>query len=291
MRYFITLTLNILLSSILQGQTLSEKIAINACEYLDSIDNYSILQDSIQPSITAAMAKVMMEGTMEERKQIGTIEGIRGTLKEAFDMLPSSCYNVRRLKIEDKKSQFYKRSDNQLANEHFDKGNDFMERDDYKNAIKQFKSAIKIENGFVYAIDHLAISYRRLENYKSAIKYYKKSLEIFPEGDVALLNIAVSYSFVEDDNNSIKSYKQLKFLYPDNPEGYFGLAKMLFVTEDYENALDNLFIAHRIYVDTNSDYAMDSEKLMGIMISKLTELNKTDLIEKKAKEHNITIEN
>jgi tetratricopeptide (TPR) repeat protein len=291
MRLFTTLILNIVLISILHGQTLSEKIAINACEYLDSIDNYNILKDSIQPSITAAMAKVMMEGTQEERKQIGTVEGIRGALKEAFDMLPRYCYNVRRLMIEDKKSQFYKRSDSQSANKHFDKGNDLMESGDYKNGIKEFKSAIKIDNNFVYAIDHLAISYRRMDNYKSAINYYKKSLEVFPEGDLALLNIAVSYSFLQDYINSIKSYEQLKFLYPDNPEGYFGLAKMLFVIEDYENALDNLFVAHRIYVDTNSDYAKDSEKLMGIMFSKLTELNKTDLIDRKAKEHNITIEN
>ena len=289
MKYFTILIFNFAMATITRGQTLTEKIAQNACEYLDSIDNFQVLQDSIQPSITAAMAKVMMEGTPEERKLIGTVEGIRGTLKESFEILPSYCYNVRRLVIEDKKSRFYKRSDNQQANVHFDKGNDFMENGDYKNAIKEFKSAVKSDNNFVYAIDHLAISYRHLENYKTAIKYYKQSLDIFPEGDVALLNIAVSYSFLEDDENSIKNYSQLKFLYPDNPEGYFGLAKMYFIKGDYENALDNIFIAHRIYVNTNSNYVKDSKQLMSLMFSKLKELNKMDLIDKKAKEHNITI--
>ena len=289
MKYFTILIFNFAMATITQGQTLTEKIAQNACEYLDSIDNFQVLQDSIQPSITAAMAEVMMEGTPEERKLIGTVEGIRGTLKESFEILPSYCYNVRRLVIEDKKSRFYKRSDNQQANVHFDKGNDFMENGDYKNAIKEFKSAVKSDNNFVYAIDHLAISYRHLENYKTAIKYYKQSLDIFPEGDVALLNIAVSYSFLEDDENSIKNYSQLKFLYPDNPEGYFGLAKMYFIKGDYENALDNIFIAHRIYVNTNSNYVKDSKQLMSLMFSKLKELNKMDLIDKKAKEHNITI--
>jgi tetratricopeptide (TPR) repeat protein len=289
MKYFTILIFNIALVSITQGQTLTEKIVINACEYLDSIDNFQVLQDSIQPSLTAAMVKVMKEGTLEERKHIGTVEGVRGTLKESFEILPSYCYNVRRLIIEDKKSRFYKRSDNQQANVHFDKGNDFMESGDYKNAIKEFKSAVKSDNNFIYAIDHLAISYRRLENYKTAIKYYKQSLNIFPEGDVALLNIAVSYSYLEDNENSIKNYSQLKFLYPDNPEGYFGLAKMLFINGDYENALDNLFIAHRMYIESNSDYSKDSEQLMSLMFSKLKELNKIDLFDKKAKEHNITI--
>jgi hypothetical protein len=45
-----------------------------------------------------------------------------------------------------------------------------------------------------------------------------------------------------------------------------------------------------MYVESNSDYANDSEKLMGIMIARLTKLNKTDLLNKKANEHNITIE-
>ena len=290
MKYFITLILNIVFASIMQGQTVAEKIAINACDYLNSIDNIQVLQDSIQPSITAAMAKVMMEGTLEERKHMGTVEGIRGTLKAAFDLLPDYCYNVRRLVIEDKKNTFYKSSGNLQANEHFNNGNRFMESDDYKNAIKEFRRALNYDNSFVFAIDHLAISYRRLENYKKAIKYYKKSLDIFPEGDVALLNIAVSYSFLQDDDNSIKYYKQLKFLYADNPEGYFGLAKLLFIKEDYENALDNLFIAHRIYTESNSDYVKDSDQLLSYMISKLKELNKMNLVNKKAKEHNITIE-
>lgn len=103
------------------------------------------------------------------------------------------------------------------------------------------------------------------------------------------MNIAVSYSFLEDDENSLKNYSQLKFLYPDDPEGYFGLAKIFFIKGDYENALDNLFIAHRIYVNTNSDYIKDSEQLMSLMFSKLKELNKMDLVNKKAKEHNVTI--
>src|SRR5690606_26554681 len=104
---------NIALITIAQGQTLTEIIALNACEYLDSIDDFQVLQDSIQPSITAAMAQVMTKGTPEDRKKIGNVEGIRETLNEAFEILPSYCYNVRRLIIEDKKNRFYKSSDNE----------------------------------------------------------------------------------------------------------------------------------------------------------------------------------
>jgi tetratricopeptide (TPR) repeat protein len=289
MRLITTLILTLTLISNAKAQTVAEKIALNACKYLDSIDSITVLRDSIQPSITTAAANVMSNGTDEERKLLGTVEGIRGTLREAVEILPRYCYNVRKLIIEDKKSKFYKRSGNQQANEYFDIGNNYMERDDYKNAIKAFKSALDLDNNFVYAIDNLAISYRSQEDYNDAIKCYKKSLEIFPEGDVALLNIAVCYSLVNDDENSIKYYNQLKYLFPNDPEGYFGLAKMLFIKADYEAALDNTFIAHRIYYEKKSDYIKDSEQLMWLIYAKLKELNKSELFDLKAKENNITI--
>ncbi len=291
MNFFTILIFCIALTTRSQGQTFVEKIALDACEQLDSIDNFQVLQDSIQPSISLAFARMMISGTPEEKEPIGTVEGIRGIFKEVYEILPIYCYNIRRLIIEEKISTFYKMSDIALANDHFEKGNTFMEQRNYKMAIKEFKKALKKDKSFVYAIDHLAISYRRLENYTSAIKYYKKSLKIFPEGEIALLNIAVCYSRQEDAINSIINYEEFKYLYPKNPEGYFGLASMLFIGEDYENALDNLFIAHRIYVDTNSDYTKDSEQMISAMKLQMKELNKTELFYKKAKEYNITIGN
>jgi len=287
---WVVLILGVFLTTATQGQNLAEKIAIKACSYLDSIDNFKVLQDSIDPSITSATVIVIMEERSEEAKVIGSVEGIRETLKAAYEYLPSHCYNVRRLIIKDKKRKFYKRSASYDANKHYDKGNELMEAGDYKNAIKEFKSAVKCDNNFVYAIDHIAICYRRMGEYNTAIKYYKQSLEIFPEGDVAILNIAVSYSLIEDDNNSVKSYTSLKFLYPDDPEGYFGLGKILFLKGDYENALDNLFTAHRMYVDSKSDYIKDSKLLLDYMTKKLKEENRYDIFEKKAKENNIEID-
>ena len=121
------LLFNLLIFSTLQGQTLSEKIAIDACKYLDSINDINILQDSIRGSITKSMTNVTMQGSIEERKQITTVEGIRGTIKKAYDILPSYCYNVRRLVIENKKTKFYGLSSNFEANNYFDRGNEYLE--------------------------------------------------------------------------------------------------------------------------------------------------------------------
>lgn len=288
MKYLIILIFNLTLIVNLQGQTLVESVMLHACACLDSVETYEVLKDSIQPSIVSGLTKAVIEGKYEN-EGVGTVEAIRGTIKSAQENLPSYCYNVRRLIIGEKAKQFYKRSDNPKANEYFDKGNNFLAKKNYKKAIKAFKSALKEDEQFVFAIDHLAVSYRQLEKYKMAIKYYKESLDIFPEGDLALLNMAVAYSLLGDNDNSIKTYKNLRFFYRDNPEGYFGLAKTLFLKGDHGDALDNLFTAHRMYIDSNSDYKEDSEKLLHLMFLTLKELDKLDLLMQKAKEYNVEI--
>ena len=156
----------------MKAQTFSEKVALKACDCLDSLETYKQLEDSIKDCTSTAMALVIMESPPDEKKILNTVQGIIGVFKEVNKMLPSYCYNVRRLVIEEKKRKFYKSSLFSTANEHYDTGNDFMDKGDYTKAILEFQKAIKIDPDFVFAYDHLAISYRRQENFKKAIKYY-----------------------------------------------------------------------------------------------------------------------
>ena len=273
------------------GQSVVEKIALNACSHLDSVQNFDQLETSVKNSIAMSMAKIMQEGSLEERKQLmSTVENIRSLYTKSVEILPGLCYNVRRLMIEEKTNRFYRMSDNQLANDHYNSGNLLLESGDFKKAIKEFNAAIKLDKNFIYAIDNLAVSYRRQNDFKTATKYYEQSLEIFPEGNVALLNIAVAQLHLHNDDNALKYYEQLKFLYPNDPEGYFGTAKILLIRSEYENALDNLFSAHIRYVNMNSEYVKDSEQLIGALASKLKEIGRTDILDKKAKEYNIEID-
>ena len=289
MKKIIFLLIIILLTGNIQGQNIPEKIAENACKYLKNINDLNILNDSIRGSLTKSMIEIMKDFTSEEQSKMITVEDIRGTIHQAYKVLPGLCYNVRKLIIENKKSEFYIPSAISKANLHFERGNNYLQIEDYKKAIKEFKSAIKIDPNFIFAIDHLAIAYRKQKNYTRAIKYYKKSLEIFPEGNLALLNIAVCYTNIKDDTNAIDTYQKLKFLYPNDPEGYFGLAKLLSIQEDFENALDNLFVAHRMYIEPNSEYKKDSQKLLDFINARLEKLGKSKLFIEIAKKHNFTV--
>lgn len=289
MKYLITLVLSLSFTFLTQAQSLEEKIAEESCQYLESIESLEMFEDSVNNSITKAMAKIMANGTNEERKIMSTVEGIRNTLNKSKEIIPSYCPNIRRLVIERKTKIYYVRSENQKANDYFDNGNILMDEKAYKKAIKKFKSAAKLDKEFVFALDHIAICYRQLGKYDKALEYYEKSLAVFSEGNVALLNVGVIYHFLENYEKSAKTYYELAFLYPEDPEGYFGLARTFFVQEKYEAALNNLFVAHRIYVETESDYVKDSEKLLTYITAKLKEEGQLELLYKVAEEHDIII--
>jgi len=289
MKKYIYFLLGFLLAVNLHAQSIPEKIAIRACDCLYSYDTYDQLKDSLKHCVSSATAYYMTNGPVEDQEYLKSFQGALKTLTEVFDMLPSNCYHLRHLMIEEKKKQYYTFSAISSANKHYEKGNDFIDKGDFSNSIMEFNEAIKIDNSFVNALDNLGLSYRCQGNYKEAVKSYRKSLEIFPEGDVALLNIAVAYSLLKDNKNSLKYYKELIFYYRDNPEGYFGCGKILFLKSDYENALENIFIAHKIYTQTNSEYLKDSETMIRLIYFEMKDKKKLDIFNEKAKKYNIII--
>ncbi|MBB6609815.1 tetratricopeptide repeat protein [Pontibacter sp. Tf4] len=289
MKRLITVATGLLLTLHLQAQTLSEKVMQQTCDCVSELTSLQQLQDSLQDCTTKAMVAVMQAGTAEERETLGRVEGITGVFKDVKEQLPDYCYNMRRLVVEGKTKEFYKLSANSKANKHYDTGNQLMDRGDYPGAIKAFEKAVKLDRNFVYAIDHIAVAYRRQENFAEAVKYYQQSLEVFPEGNLAHLNIAVAYTFLNDYDNALKHYKQLAYLYQDDPEGYFGAGKIFMLQANYADALDNLFTAHRMYEKAGSAYKQDSEKLITIVYGELKNKGQLDLFMQKAKEFNIEI--
>jgi len=289
MKKIVILNLILILTLNLKSQTLNEKIVYKACECLDSLKTIAAIEDSLQSCINNSMAYIMLDGTDEEKKILGSAEGIINTVSECKDLIILKCAHIKDIFVQEQLEQYYCESENKTANLHYEKGTKLMYDEDYNKAIKELKKAIKIDDKFVFAYDHLAVSYRQKEKYKKAIEYYKKSLEICPVGDMALMNIAVVYSILEDYDNSLSYYNLLKFYHSTNPEGYFGAGKILFLQSDYENALANVFTAHIMYNNSGSDYIKDSEKLIKIIYADMKENDRLDLFWEVAKRYKINI--
>ncbi|MBC5774411.1 tetratricopeptide repeat protein [Pontibacter sp. KCTC 32443] len=289
MKHLILLTIGVFLTMNLQAQKLSEKVMQKACDCVNNLKTYQQLQDSLQNCTVEAMAFVMKNGTSEERETLSKVEGITGIFKDVKEALPSYCDNVRKLMVEEKVREYYRLSLNKNANKYYEEGNELLEKGDFTGARKEYEKAVKIDKNFVYALDHIAISYRREKNFELAIKYYKKSLDVFPEGNLAHLNLAVVYSLLEDYDNALKHYQELVYLYQDDPEGYFGAGKILFIQTKYEQALENLFTAYLLYKKTNSNYLKDSESLISMVYTDLKNKGKLDIFTQKAQQYNVSI--
>lgn len=281
--FLLNLTLNV------SSQTLTEKILSKTCNCLDSLYTIEQIEDSLENCITKSTVYFMTDSLNEDKKILSTVEGITNTIKEVKKLLPMNCIHVRKLLVEKEIEQFYKKSEKTSANEHYEKGTEYLNKAQYDKAIKEFKRAIKFDKEFVLAYDNLAISYRQQKNYKKAIKYYKKSLAICPVGNLGLMNIAVIYSLLKDYNTSLEYYNKLKYYHPDNPEGYFGAGRILFIKSDYENSLENLFTAYTMYKRIGSEYLQDSKDLISLVYVDMKKKNMLELFNKVAQRYNITI--
>lgn len=275
--------------SALNAQTVEEKIAAKACECLEK--SPKITEEVFRDCFTNPMGEIILtDKDPKVSESINTVEGIQSMILKVQGIISKKCPNLVPEVTETKDDVFYSPSKNKNAQNSYTIGKDFMGKSDYKMAVESFQMAIKEDPNFVLALDDMAVCYRQLKEYDNAIKYYKKSLEIYPEGNFALMNIGVAYTFKSDYKNAISYYEKLIQYHPDNAEGYFGAGKNYFMMKDDEKALDNLFMAHIIYTNENSEYQKDSEQLLGAIYQKMKSENKEDVFKKIAEKNNVKID-
>lgn len=73
-----------------------------------------------------------------------------------------------------------KSSENKEAMEHFNKAEDFFAAQKYKEAIEEYKLAIKADPKFAKAYTYMGDAYDALDDKKEAVVNYKKAIELDP---------------------------------------------------------------------------------------------------------------
>ena len=277
----------LLISSLSYGQSYEEKIAEKSCDCISKEAETDNLDELLKKCIISSKIEVENNDPSEKDNRQFTVEGIRKTFSDVSKLVIEKCPAIRTKVSEKKKQEFYRLSDNPKANDYFQKGNQFRDRNQFKLAIEQYEKAIKKDKEFVMAYDHLGVAYRMNNNLDNAIKTYKKSLEIFPEGDFALLNIAAAYSMKKNEVESQKYYENLINFYPENPEGYYGSGKTNLILDKNEIALRNTLIAMILYDKQSSTKISDAETLLGFVHAKMKQENELEKFNQILKEYNV----
>lgn len=180
-------------------------------------------------------------------------------------------------------------SKNEKAKKLYDIAVDKTENENYEEAIKNYKSAVKEDPKFFMAWDNLGVCYRKIGEYDKAIEAYQKSLAINPKGKLPLQNLPVAYSYKNDFKNAINAYESLKKIYPNDPESYYGIGLLYLRDEilDWEKSLDYMCKAYNIYSDTNSPYRSDAEKIIILIYQEFKTKNKLEIFNKILSENKI----
>ena len=275
MRYILFFIYMLGISSALFAQTIEQKVADEVCACLGEIGEDEV-EGKIKRCLPSALAKVLDEGTEKEKNSLSTVGDVQRAMFKAKELMAESCSVVRQLVLKNKKNNYYIPSSSPKANEYYLEGNELMANSHYSKAARRYKKAIKADDKFVLAIDQLAMAYRELKDYKESIMWCERSLSIFPEGDVALRNIAIAYSLSNEQEKSLEYFKKLNRLYPNDPEGFYGVAQVSLLTEHYEIALDNILIAHKMFVLGGAEKARESQEIINALYLKFNELDKSD---------------
>ena len=164
-----------------------------------------------------------------------------------------------------------------------------LTKENYAEALPYFKKAIEIDPKFVFALDNLAICYRRTGALDNALATYEKSLAVSPKGKTPLQNIPVIYELKKDYPKAIESYKKFLLHFPDDAEAYYGMGRIAIVyTDDIENGVDYMCKAYTIYVKEKSPYSNDAEKNIAYAYKKMKEQGKEEVFLKILERNNIS---
>ncbi|WP_299179387.1 tetratricopeptide repeat protein [uncultured Chryseobacterium sp.] len=278
------------------------------CKCLDSIDAYNKTKDAINMEISSCidvrvlpymLSKTLSKVDLEKGDKKEVTVNINSNpnsseYKQAYNELESSmmdnCPELRNLAAVAESMKEH-HSNDPIALEFYNKAIDASSKEDWKEAIKNYKLALEKDPKFVYAWDNIGVCYRRIGEYDNALNAYKKSLEIDPKGKVPLQNIAMTYIYKKEYQKAIDSYMALDKVYPGDAEVYYGIGQIYYeYLKENEKALDYMAKAYNVYTKQKSPYRSDAETIIGYIYKKMKDGGKTEKFKEILKNNNIGFE-
>lgn len=119
-------------------------------------------------------------------------------------------------------------------------GNLFKEIKDYKNAIRAFSDAIRLNPKDFNAYNNLGIVYEAINDYDKAIAAYKQAVRIKPNYSKAVNNIGVVLYKQKKYKEAIEIFKIALKVDPEYNELYSNIGACYNKLKQYEYAIENL---------------------------------------------------
>ena len=127
-------------------------------------------------------------------------------------------------------------SDDKKKTTHFQKGVEYYNSQQYRQAEIELKNAIQIDPKYMEANTKLADTYLRLGNSKAAYRQYSTILKIDPENTIALLNLAKFNMLAKKFDVSRSQVDKILENEPENLDELYLKAGLLDLEKEFEGS-------------------------------------------------------
>lgn len=289
-----------------------KELSESTCKCIDSINGYNKTKDVVNNEISSCISERVLPYMLSKSLTKAETDIEKGNIKDKkidisinsnpesedykqayYDIeshLMDNCSRLRDL-VTAAESKHDLLSKDPVALDFYNKAVEASEKEDWKEAIKNYEQSVKKDPQFIYAWDNLGVCYRRAGEYDKAIEAYKKSLTIDPKGKMPLQNIAMTYVYKKEYQKAIDAYLNLDKVHPGDPEVYYGIGQVYYDhLKDYEKSLDYMAKAYNIYTDQKSPYRTDAETIIGYIYKKMKDEGKADKFKEILKNNKINFE-
>jgi len=153
---------------------------------------------------------------------------------------------------------------NDEAAKYYNDGYAEFHKENYEDAIKNYKKAIQLDSSYTDAIDNCALSYRRLNKLDSAEYYYKLSLIKLPTNELAMSNLGLVYMFKNDFKTAKSTFKKLLKNNPNYGDGLYSLSEVYLRENKNDSAIIYSSKAYEVWKDNNREFSADALYYTGL---------------------------
>lgn len=122
------------------------------------------------------------------------------------------------------------------ADQYYDIGNWYAERNQFFKAIAYYKAALEKRETFCMALINLGRAYKSVNRHQEAIAAYEKALSLSCEQDFIHLNLGNAHVEAGNLTEGIAAYDKFIELQPYDPDGYLNKGITLYKAGRYSQA-------------------------------------------------------
>lgn len=139
---------------------------------------------------------------------------------------------------QDKPAEEFKVEPGRTAEEYYNIGNWYAERDQHFRAIAYYKAAIAKDADLTIALVNMGASYRAVGKPADAVEAYKSAIDAGFEENFVYLNLGNAYIDADELRQAVIAFRTFIALEPYDPDGYANLGITLYRLGDYAQAAE-----------------------------------------------------